>query len=202
MDGTELANSGDDPALNFLNTRMKPWGEAIELLGSGQHFLDWMQSTGLIDRRDRATVSKRFSAEELDDAAAQARAEREWLRREITQWAEAAEPAEISTASQRRLNRILAKDAQFLHFDETAGVRRLRLRRSWEEPSQLLIPVVAAAAELLATGDRELIRLCDGPSCNLWFYDRTRAHRRRWCSQAVCGNRDKVRNFRARSQTG
>jgi predicted RNA-binding Zn ribbon-like protein len=30
------------------------------------------------------------------------------------------------------------------------------------------------------------------------FYDRGKNSRRRWCSSAVCGNRDKVANYRAR----
>jgi len=55
-----------------------------------------------------------------------------------------------------------------------------------------------AAAELLAEGDFELIRRCESESCVLWFYDRTKSHRRRWCSMASCGNRHKVAAFRSR----
>jgi len=44
-------------------------------------------------------------------------------------------------------------------------------------------------ASLLAAGDRHLVRQCDGVDCTMWFYDRTKAHRRRWCSMALCGNR-------------
>nr|WP_254214234.1 CGNR zinc finger domain-containing protein [Burkholderia multivorans] len=32
----------------------------------------------------------------------------------------------------------------------------------------------------------------------LWFLDRTKSHRRRWCSKALCGNRQKVAAFRRR----
>ena len=45
---------------------------------------------------------------------------------------------------------------------------------------------------------RELIRECEHPDCVLWFYDRTKSHRRRWCSMALCGNRHKVAEFRKR----
>jgi predicted RNA-binding Zn ribbon-like protein len=33
----------------------------------------------------------------------------------------------------------------------------------------------------------------------MWFYDRTKGHRRRWCTSTGCGNRAKVAAFRARA---
>jgi predicted RNA-binding Zn ribbon-like protein len=36
----------------------------------------------------------------------------------------------------------------------------------------------------------------------LWFFDRTKSHRRRWCSMAVCGNRHKAARFRASRRDG
>ena len=61
------------------------------------------------------------------------------------------------------------------------------------------MPPVAAVAALFADGDRGLVRKCEDPLCTLWFYDRTKAHRRRWCSMGVCGNRAKVRAHRERA---
>jgi predicted RNA-binding Zn ribbon-like protein len=77
----------------------------------------------------------------------------------------------------------------------------LVLHRVWEHrtPQEALAPVAEAAADLLATGDFDLIRRCEGETCVLWFYDRTKSHRRRWCSMASCGNRHKVTAFRQRS---
>jgi predicted RNA-binding Zn ribbon-like protein len=43
------------------------------------------------------------------------------------------------------------------------------------------------------------VRRCEGVDCVLWFYDRTKAHRRRWCSMEGCGNRAKVARFRSRA---
>jgi len=81
-----------------------------------------------------------------------------------------------------------------------AGKVRLERRRGQRTPLQLLAPVAEAAADLLANGDFDLIRKCEDASCTLWFYDRTKSHRRRWCSMAVCGNRHKVAAFRRRRQ--
>src|SRR5262249_319245 len=65
---------------------------------------------------------------------------------------------------------------------------------------QFLAPVAESVAELLSHADFDLIRHCEGGQCVLWFYDRTKAHRRRWCSPQFCGNRAKVAAFRARAR--
>ncbi|MNR58262.1 CGNR zinc finger [compost metagenome] len=65
---------------------------------------------------------------------------------------------------------------------------------------QYLAPLAEMAAQLLVEGDFNLVRECEHPDCVLWFYDRTKSHRRRWCSMALCGNRHKVAEFRKRKQ--
>jgi predicted RNA-binding Zn ribbon-like protein len=59
----------------------------------------------------------------------------------------------------------------------------------------LLAAVARSAAELVAEGPRARLRLCANPRCGLLFYDKSRTHRRRWCSMAACGNRSKVAAF-------
>ena len=59
----------------------------------------------------------------------------------------------------------------------------------------LLAAIARSAAELLAEGSRAPLRLCANPQCGLFFYDKSRTHRRRWCSMSVCGNRNKVATF-------
>jgi predicted RNA-binding Zn ribbon-like protein len=48
---------------------------------------------------------------------------------------------------------------------------------------------------LFAEGDRRLVRECGSYACSLWFCDRTKAHRRRWCSMGACGARAKGRGL-------
>ncbi|CAJ0786032.1 hypothetical protein LMG7141_01729 [Ralstonia condita] len=81
--------------------------------------------------------------------------------------------------------------------DKTPRVERLRPADSVE---QCLAPLAEAAAHLLAEGDFGLVRMCEHPECTRWFYDRTKSHKRRWCSMAVCGNRHKVAEYRRRQQ--
>jgi predicted RNA-binding Zn ribbon-like protein len=59
----------------------------------------------------------------------------------------------------------------------------------------LLAAVARSGAEILSEGTRASLRLCANPHCGLFFYDTSRTHRRRWCSMAVCGNRNKVAAF-------
>lgn len=79
-----------------------------------------------------------------------------------------------------------------------SGAPQLERQRKQQTAEQFLSPIAEAAANLLVTGDFNLIRRCEHPECILWFYDRTKAHKRRWCSMALCGNRHKVAEFRKR----
>ena len=57
-----------------------------------------------------------------------------------------------------------------------------------------------AVAVALATQDGSWQRLkaCRADDCHWAFFDTARNHSRQWCSMSVCGNREKVRAFRAR----
>jgi predicted RNA-binding Zn ribbon-like protein len=68
---------------------------------------------------------------------------------------------------------------------------------SLSEP--ILSPVVRAAADLLTSDRIARVRRCADESCRWLFLDATRSGTRRWCDMQVCGNRNKVRNFRART---
>jgi len=59
----------------------------------------------------------------------------------------------------------------------------------------LLAAVARSGAETIAEGPCARLRLCANPHCGLLFYDNSRTRRRRWCSMAACGNRNKVAAF-------
>jgi predicted RNA-binding Zn ribbon-like protein len=62
----------------------------------------------------------------------------------------------------------------------------------------LLAAIARSAAEMIVEGAEARIRRCANPGCGLFFCDKSRTHRRRWCSMAVCGNRHKVASFARR----
>ncbi|MEV8614444.1 CGNR zinc finger domain-containing protein [Amycolatopsis sp. NPDC051373] len=184
----------DHPALAFLNTAAT--AEGAELIPDGAGYLRWLELTGLID--DRAAVLNRFSAAELDAAALEAVELRERLRPVVQAWA-GGDPTAPDEAFLAAWNAIFAESGRSLQIHRSGAVVDLEDRWTWTTSRSLLAPVAQAAADLFAHGDRSLVRNCEGPECPLWFYDRTKAHRRRWCSMATCGNRAKVRDFRARA---
>lgn len=84
-------------------------------------------------------------------------------------------------------------------LSDAAGRLVLSREAHCDAVASLLGPVAEAAATLLVEGDFSLVRQCEHPDCILWFYDRTKSHKRRWCSMAVCGNRHKATRFRERT---
>jgi len=60
-----------------------------------------------------------------------------------------------------------------------------------------LARIAASLAESLAHEPHERLKLCANPGCLWVFVDRTKGNIRRWCNNATCGNRDRVRRSRA-----
>lgn len=60
--------------------------------------------------------------------------------------------------------------------------------------------VLAAAVRLAVVGDWDRIKICPADDCRWAFFDRSKNRSRTWCSMRVCGNRDKARNWRARTR--
>jgi predicted RNA-binding Zn ribbon-like protein len=185
---------GEHPALDFLNTIATPWDAPVEWLAGGNDLIDWLQQAKLIEAADTARIRESGTAA-LDEVTQQAREFRDWLREFVTR--HMGKPprarAEISP-----LNDVLAQDNSFQQVEAVGGRRLLRRVYRWESPTELLQPIASAAADLICHQDFRLIRSCAGSVCTLLFLDRTKAHARRWCSMAVCGNRAKAAAHRAR----
>ncbi len=77
-----------------------------------------------------------------------------------------------------------------------------RLTITSEHPhDQLAVEALVNAIELRANSAKR-IRCCEHESCVLWFFDTSKAGRRRWCSMDRCGNRSKAkRHYERRSST-
>lgn len=193
MDGAGLIELSDHPGLAFVNSTARPQGVRIELLGDGADYVSWLRDALLVDGDDAARIEAAFSGADLDAVAAEARQLREELRPVVAAWADGADLAQLPDVRDR-LNELLALDNRYDRIESDG----LRAHRRWDEPRQILAPPAAAIADLLTAGDRGLARKCESDPCTLWFYDRTKAHRRRWCSMSLCGNRAKARAHRQR----
>jgi predicted RNA-binding Zn ribbon-like protein len=63
----------------------------------------------------------------------------------------------------------------------------------WTAFCDLLVPPLVALGS-----DRARLRACGNRRCGWLFVDRSANGRRRWCDPKACGNRMKVRRYRAR----
>lgn len=75
-------------------------------------------------------------------------------------------------------------------------------RRGWAYPvtgAQFLSAVARDAIELFSGPRAGRVRMCAGERCALLFLDTSRPGARRWCSMDRCGNRQKLRTRRDRT---
>lgn len=197
---------GDHLALDFLNTIATPQRERVEWLANGDDLLNWLESAGVIDaaRAIAFRVDSKDTAR-LDRVAADARRLREWFRSLLLSHSGgplSAIPVDLLAP----LNERLARDHCFHQIvsnpQSTAGEPVPALvwveQRHWHSADDLLQPIAQAMGELICLADASLIKSCEGQSCTLMFYDRTKGHARRWCSMSACGNRAKAAAHRAR----
>jgi predicted RNA-binding Zn ribbon-like protein len=78
---------------------------------------------------------------------------------------------------------------------------RSGFRLDWDDQpalDRILWPVARSAVELLSSPDLARVGECRGEGCGWLFLDTSKTHRRRWCSMAICGNREKARRHRQR----
>jgi predicted RNA-binding Zn ribbon-like protein len=179
---------GDHPALDFLNTLRKSGSELTDTWQSDEDVAAWIVRVGLRDTLPSTTwpdgvlLRKARNLREIARKAVEARKAAKVLRlHELNSFLEHSVSHCVLTARSRAE----------LHFERV-------YRQTTVE--QYLAPVAESVAELLSHADFDLIRHCEGGHCVLWFYDRTKAHRRRFCSPQFCGNRAKVAAFRARAR--
>src|ERR1051326_5395116 len=65
----------------------------------------------------------------------------------------------------------------------------------------ILAVTVCSFADILSRGHPARIKICRNPGCRWIFYDQTKAKTRCWCDDRICGNRERVRQARARASS-
>ncbi|WP_028220841.1 CGNR zinc finger domain-containing protein [Paraburkholderia oxyphila] len=188
MAAPEFLVLADDSALDFMNTVALVDDGLYDFLGTDEDVVAWLKTIGFLGEHEKPS----FKHGALVKAA---HALRDVIRKLVFQ------KKQGKRVDVALLNAFLSHSRYSVRLVREA-TGELQVVHDYEKstPEQLLTEVAEAAAELLATGDFDLVRKCEAEDCVLWFYDRTKAHRRRWCSMAMCGNRHKVANFRARQK--
>jgi predicted RNA-binding Zn ribbon-like protein len=194
----------DAKGIDFLNSIATPVDVPVEWLGSGEDLLAWLKEAKLVSSDVLRAFKANAIPRELDAVASQARSLREWFRGFVRKNSGKSLPPNALKELQP-LNRILERDEIFGQIavsekDGSDGSGRLKWveQRRWRSPESLLLPIAREISNVICEEDFRLIRACEGHSCTLMFVDRTKSHRRRWCSMAVCGNRAKQAALRER----
>jgi len=174
----------DHRALDFLNTVAQVDGLPSDVWQSDEDVSAWLAEAGFPVGKD---TTEPLPGELLKEA----RVLREIIRTLVAQkkTGERVDPQPLNDylAALCSIKKLVADKNGELQV-ETCFIGQTAAR--------ILGPVAELAAGLIARTPFELVRQCEHPECTLWFYDRTKSHRRRWCSMALCGNRAKVARFR------
>jgi predicted RNA-binding Zn ribbon-like protein len=185
---------GNQPALDFLNTRPILNGEATELLPDFSALLRWFQAAGLLGPREAANFQHRWGKSARARQTVEAVRElREKLRKEILSW-EGGGAVYRSTVDE--LNRLMSSHPMRTRLKASGKAPSTELYFELRQPEDLFAPLAHSAAALFANLDRERVRKCD--QCVLHFRDTSKKGTRRWCSMQMCGNRLKVAAYAAR----
>lgn len=189
---------GGHTAIDFLNTALEPDGVAVEFIGDGKALLDWMKLAEILDLEQAARLTRKLGVKGLDAAATDVRKFREWARHWLTRWRAA--PNRDYSVEIAALNELLEKRIVRHSVVRVRQGLSLVAQSDLETAEDLLAAFAAHIAELITREDPTLLKSCAGNGCTVWFMDRTRAHRRLFCSATACGNRAKVAAFRERQR--
>jgi predicted RNA-binding Zn ribbon-like protein len=142
----------------------------------------WMRARGLLARGARLGAEDHRSALELREAL------RTFL--ELPPAGRAGK-----TVAAVRLNAAAANFPLTLRVLEVGGVT---MQPPSTSSSGGLGKVLAELYCLSVIGSLDRLKSCDSDECRWIFYDRSKPGNRRWCSSALCGNRQKTRAHRRR----
>ena len=187
--------SGGHPALDFVNTLdERPFPAPIENLAGYADLVRFTELAGLLTPAQARRLRKHAVANHAN-IARRARELREQLFVVLTAWhrRKAIPPDSLRaiTAAIRE-----ARAARELAVSNGPSIAR----HDWLSPRAAEMPFHACAIaieDLLIGADRRRIRKCSAGDCEVYFIDRSKGHRRHWCSMQNCGNRAKQRRWRA-----
>jgi predicted RNA-binding Zn ribbon-like protein len=168
---------------SFLSLHDHAPGDPMSLPPTPESLAWWLHEYGLIDERDRPTADELAKAAEVQEALRSLVGTPEPGDEDRSGWA--APDLEV-------LNEAARKASLEPRFD----LATLEPRRRGVTGALGKILALAFLAQLDGTWAN--LKDCGSSTCRSVFYDRSKNHSGKWCTMSSCGNRAKVRAFRAR----
>lgn len=186
---------GGHPALDLVNTL--DWrfrDEQEELIADYAEMVRFVVQSDLI----RAAEGRRLVRDAGPNKAAQIVTKTRELREAAAQVLYSAIDGDNPPIEAIRALEACFKDAE-AHRKLNWSEKHLH----WAFPSVSLVPELPLwilslnTAQLITSGDMQMLRACGDPQCRWLFLDTSKNHTRRWCDMKICGNRMKARRFKA-----
>lgn len=173
-------------SLAFVATVGERWRRNVERLREPADLARWYREVGLLDEVVTVTPAG------LDTART--------VREAIHRCAKALIAGRPAAEADETLINAAAATAPLVPVLRR-GTARLTTPAT-DANSAALSTVARDAIDLFTGALAERIRECDSPECALLFVDTSRPGRRRWCSSAACGSKDRSAAYRRRRQAG
>ena len=187
---------GNEPVLDFVNTRPVQDGKPMELLKDFGAVLRWFQAAALLRPGEVTSLERQWESTARAQRTTEALRElREDLRNEILSWEHG---GAIHGSTIDHLNGLLTDHPMRTKLKANGSAPLAELWFEVREPEDLFAPLAHGAASLFTTADRKRVRKC--ARCVLHFHDTSKKGTRRWCSMRPCGNRLKVAAYAARQR--
>jgi predicted RNA-binding Zn ribbon-like protein len=181
----------------FVNTLSgRETAAPTERLTSYQALVDWARGEGVVPgaAADRLLAEARQHPRAADEALERARELRETLH------------ALFFAVDQRLAPSLAVLSTLAAHIGSAYAQARLVPHEGalqWAPgPASSLDHVGAemarGAGRLVTSNELARVRACAAQDCRWWFVDETKNRSRRWCDMKICGNREKLRRFRAK----
>jgi predicted RNA-binding Zn ribbon-like protein len=184
--------------LAFINTlSARPTAAPVERLDSYEALIHWAREQHLVSAAaaDRLIAESRRHPHQAAAVLARAREFREALNSLVTAIDAGRPPA---AAALKTIGECLAgayANARLVPHDGA-----LQWIASAEDDLDRVVWEIGRAAGRLVVSPRlARVRACAAGDCGWWFVDDTKNRSRRWCDMKLCGNREKLRRFRARN---
>lgn len=120
------------------------------------------------------------------------------LREAVRDVCQAHAGVDVSAQSLGQLDRLLT-DAPLTLAMSADGSAAIRPAQGLGGVPALVAQIAADIATASAEGTWPRLKACAADTCRWVYYDRSPAGRSRWCTMSLCGARNKMRKYRARS---